>query len=54
MAAIPPMVEARLRADAAITEALEQLAAGWTPREVAAVLADAARVIDDLREVALR
>lgn len=34
---------------AVLDEALEQLANGWTPAEVAHVLADAAPVIEDLR-----
>lgn len=37
------------RADTAVAEAHEQLAAGWTPDQVAGVLADAASVVADLR-----
>ena len=37
------------RADAAVAEALDQLACGWRVDEVVAVLEDAAAVVADLR-----
>ena len=51
--AASPLTSAQLEAEhrfaAALTEAHEQLANGWTACEVATVLEDAAAVIDDLR-----
>jgi hypothetical protein len=44
--------EADRRVDDAVTEGLDQLAKGWRPREVVTVLADAARIVADLREQA--
>ena len=44
--------EADRRVDDAIREGLEQLVKGWRPREVVTVLADAARIVADLREQA--
>jgi hypothetical protein len=41
--------EADRRVDDAIREGLEQLAKGWRTREVVTVLADAARIVADLR-----
>ena len=49
MSAYTLRAQANRRVDDAVTEGLAQMAKDWRPREVAAVLADAATVVDDLR-----
>lgn len=44
--------EADRRVDDAVTEGLDQLAKGWRPAEVLAVLEDAAAIVGDLRDQA--